>query len=97
MFYEEMIRTSGEASAGEMGNEECKTDTNRCDESGTVFLSGEHEDGEDQERGQEHLDEQTAHDRRVDVQARLDMQPLHGSSGLACLLIVASHRAGELT
>ena len=43
--------TSGEADACKMANEECETDTDRCNEGGTVLLCGEHEDGEDEQGG----------------------------------------------
>jgi hypothetical protein len=92
-----VIRTSSEANADKMGDEECKTNTDRCDESGTMFLSGEHENGEYQERGQEHLNEQATDDRRVDVQACLDMQFLQDRTRLAWLLIFASCQAEQLT
>ena len=60
----EGIRTSSETSASEVADEERETDTDRCDESGTMFLGGEHEDGKDQERSQEHFDEEAADARR---------------------------------
>ena len=61
----EGLRTSSEASAGEMGDEECEANTDRCDESATVFLSGEHENCEHQESSQEHLDEESSRESRV--------------------------------
>jgi hypothetical protein len=45
-----------------MGDEECKTNTDRSDKGGTMFFSGEHEDGEDQKSSHEHFDEQAADD-----------------------------------
>jgi hypothetical protein len=60
--HDEGIRTSSEASAGEVGDEECKTNTDRSDKGGTMFFSGEHEDGEDQKSSHEHFDEQAADD-----------------------------------
>jgi len=64
-----------------MGDEECKTNTDRGDEGGTMFLGGEHEDGEDQKRSQEHLDEQATDDRRLGGKDCLGIQPLHDRQG----------------
>lgn len=66
--------TSGEANACKMADEECETDTDRCNEGGTVLLCGEHEDGEDEQGGQEHLDEEATGDGRVFGQSRCDSE-----------------------
>jgi hypothetical protein len=52
-------RTSCKSCASQMGDEQSKANADRCDESGAVLLSCEHEDGEDQQCRHEHLDEQT--------------------------------------
>lgn len=55
-------RTTCEADTGKMGNEESKTNADRSDECGAVLLGCEHENREDQERSQKHLNEEAASD-----------------------------------
>lgn len=50
--------TSREANAGQVADEQSKANTDRGNECGTVLLRREHENGEYQECGQEHLDEE---------------------------------------
>lgn len=57
-----------------MANEERKTNTDRCDERGTVLLCGEHEDGEYEQGGQEHLNEEPTGNGRVFGQSRCDSE-----------------------
>jgi hypothetical protein len=45
-----------------MGDEKSKTNASWCNESGAVLLGCEHEDGEDQQCRQEHLDEKASSD-----------------------------------
>ena len=61
----EGTRTSSEANADKMTDEERKANADRSDESGAVFFGGEHEDREDQERSEEHLNEESAETIRV--------------------------------
>jgi hypothetical protein len=58
-------RTSCEADASQVTDEQSKADANRRDERGAVLLGCEHKDGEDQQHSQEHLDEESAGDIRV--------------------------------
>ena len=72
------------------GNEKCKPNTNGCKESSLVFLSREHEYGDDQHRSQEHLHEDALSDRNALAEGGRNIQIAreHGRdnscSGYAC-------------
>lgn len=53
----------------QLSDEQRETDADRSEEGGSVLLGCEHEDAEDEFKGQEHLNEQALHDRCVATQA----------------------------
>ena len=52
-------RSTGKVHGSQLADEERQTDANGSNKGGLVFLGGEHEDGEDELGGAEHLDEES--------------------------------------
>lgn len=59
------IPTTSEAHASQLGDEQGEADADRCQKGGTVLLSCQEEDGEDELSREEHLNEKAACDGSV--------------------------------
>ena len=63
---------AGVVDAQELGDEQAETDADGGEEGGFGFLGREHEDRDDQEGGEEHLDEQALRGGRSGCEHRVD-------------------------
>lgn len=78
-----------------MADEKSKANADRCNESGAVLLGCEHEDGEDQQCCQKHLDEEAASDTCVCGQRGCDGKFLSRNRKSASLLMIVEQSMGK--
>jgi hypothetical protein len=67
-----------------VADEKGKADTDRCDECGVMLFNRKHEDGEDQERSQEHFDEESLSEVCACGQGRCHSELLSARTRSAC-------------
>lgn len=65
---------AGIEDSDQFGDKQCKADTDRGEEGGFVLFGCEHEDGDDEHRGEEHLHEDALGDGHVVAQGCRDVQ-----------------------